>query len=226
MNSNLPARLLKPAANYLAQARTTPLARVAFVLDATESRKEGWDLATSLTAQMFNEAWRLGGISIQLAYWSGDKFDFTGWAVGVHELTSRMRRIQCVSGMTQFSSAFAHIRNEHARAPIAAVVIVGDAVEEDPHQLYATATGLPLLFLCQEGNNAAGFPGNDGKVTVEEVFCELARLTRGAYAKFDSNSAGQLADWLRAVAVFVAGGRTALERLGTDGARKLLTQLK
>jgi hypothetical protein len=84
---------------------------------------------------------------------------------------------------------------------------------------------LPPLFLCQEGNNVAGVPGNDPKVTVEEVFCELARLTRGAYAKFDSNSAGQLADWLRAVAAFAAGGRIALERLRTDSARKLLTQL-
>ena len=64
MSSNLPARLLKPGAKYLARGQTTPLARVAFVLDATESRNPTWDLATSLTSQMFSEAWRLGGISI------------------------------------------------------------------------------------------------------------------------------------------------------------------
>ena len=130
-----------------------------------------------------------------------------------------------MSGATQFKNAFLHIRNEHGRGPIAAAVIVGDAVEENPHSLYDAATGLPPLFLCQEGNNKAMFPGSGGTVTVEEVFRELARLTGGACAKFDLDSAGQLAGWLRAVAAYAARGQTALERWGTDSARKLLTQL-
>ena len=58
------------------------------------------------------------------------------------------------------------------------------------------------------------------------MFRELARLTKGAYAKFDSGAARELAELLRAVAVFAAGGMRALTDLRTEGAHRLLTQLK
>ena len=53
-----------------------------------------------------------------------------------------------------------------------------------------------------------------------------ARLSRGAYSKFTAGSARELAELLRAVAVFATGGLTALADLRTDSARKLLGQLK
>jgi hypothetical protein len=55
------------------------------------------------------------------------------------------------------------------------------------------------------------------------VFPELARRTKGAFAKFDSNAARELADLLRAVAAFATGGIKALTDLRTEGARTLLT---
>jgi hypothetical protein len=58
------------------------------------------------------------------------------------------------------------------------------------------------------------------------VFRELKRLTHGGYAKFDSNASRELAELLRAVAAFAAGGLTALADLRTEGARRLLSQLK
>ncbi len=47
--------------------------------------------------------------------------------------------------------------------------------------------------------------------TAKQTFKELARLTKGAYCRFDASSAGQLRDLLRAVAVYAAGGRKALD---------------
>jgi hypothetical protein len=79
----------------------------------------------------------------------------------------------------------------------------------------AAAAGLPQLFLFQEGADPKA----------EIVFRELARLTKGAYAKFDSGASRELAELLRAVAAFAAGGMRALTELRTDGARRLLTQL-
>jgi hypothetical protein len=81
--------------------------------------------------------------------------------------------------------------------------------------LYDAAVGLPPLFLFQEGADPRA----------EAAFRELARLTKGAYAKFDSGAARELAELLRAVAAFAAGGMRALTELRTDGARRLLTQL-
>jgi hypothetical protein len=50
-------------------------------------------------------------------------------------------------------------------------------------------------------------------------------LTKGAYSSFAPGAVRELGELLRGIAVFAAGGRAALERLGTDSARKLLTQL-
>ena len=59
----------------------------------------------------------------------------------------------------------------------------------------------------------------------ERTFRQIAKLTQGAYCRFDMNSAGQLRDLLRAVAVYAAGGRRALADLGKrrGGAAAALT---
>ena len=57
---------------------------------------------------------------------------------------------------------------------------------------------------------------------------EIARLTGGAYSRFDSGSADQLRELLSAVAVYAAGGRAALEAFSTsrgNGPRGLLEQI-
>jgi hypothetical protein len=85
------------------------------------------------------------------------------------------------------------------------MVYVGDCVEEDLDHLGGLAGELGMLnvpvFLFQEGFD----PG------AERTFREIARLTGGAYCRFDTNSPQQLRDLLNAVAVYAAGGRQALE---------------
>ena len=84
-------------------------------------------------------------------------------------------------------------------------------MEENPGTLYDATIGLPPMFLFQEGDDPR----------VAEVFKEHARLTKGAYERFDPGAARELAEQLRAVAAFSVGGLTALADLRTDGARKL-----
>ena len=67
------------------------------------------------------------------------------------------------------------------------------------------------------------------RVTIEKLcrcFREIARLTHGAYFRFDTGAARELAELLRAVAVYAAGGMTALAARGDAGAVKLLRQMK
>src|SRR5262249_32498806 len=73
------------------------------------------------------------------------------------------------------------------------------------------ASGL-LVFMFQEGHDRE----------VEQVFREIARLTRGAYCRFNPGAVRQLAD-LCAVAVYAAGGMTALAARRDAGAVKLLS---
>lgn len=87
------------------------------------------------------------------------------------------------------------------------MVIVGDSLEEGVDKIGALAGELGLLgvpaFLFHEGNNpVAAF-----------AFQQIAKLTRGAYCRFDAASAKTLKELLAAVAVYAAGGRLALEDL-------------
>jgi hypothetical protein len=62
----------------------------------------------------------------------------------------------------------------------------------------------------------------------EHAFREIARLTGGAWCRFDPGAAAQLRDLLRAAAAYAAGGRQALLRLSRtgSGAAQLLGQMK
>ena len=101
----------------------------------------------------------------------------------------------------------------------AAMVYVGDCMEENVDDLCQTAGELSLLglplFLFQEGHDSLATQG----------FKELARLTRGVHCKFDAGSARQLAELLSAVAVYAAGGQKALsDHAGTSQGGKLLLE--
>src|SRR5262249_36169143 len=102
---------------------------------------------------------------------------------------------------------------------VSALVFVGDACEEDDDELIPAASelgqvGVPL-FMFQEGNNHVA----------QHTFREIARVTRGAYCRFDSGSAKQLGELLKAVAVFAVGGFAAVEASKDPGAVKLFSQL-
>jgi hypothetical protein len=143
--------------------------------------------------------------------------------------------IRCASGATKIAQVLRHIRGENAREKVNAAVFVGDACEEMRGALYDAAANLNVpLFVFQEGDNLALYVdphtglvrGDDPPQTVENVFRELARITNGAYGKFNAGAAKKLGKLLRAVAAFAVGGIAALADQHTDSARKLLRQMK
>lgn len=72
----------------------------------------------------------------------------------------------------------------------------------------------------------AGFFDESARVRSLHPVREVARLTHGAYCRLDPGAARQLAELLRAVAVYAAGGMTALAARRDAGAVKLLSQMK
>jgi hypothetical protein len=197
----------------------TATGRLVFALDATMSRQETWDSACRLQSEMFAEADKVGGLEVQLIYYRGlSECRTSHWTGSTTELSNLMVRISCQAGETQIEKVLAHIRKEHASEPVNAVIFIGDACEEvPPGPLYDVAVKLGVpIFLFQEGNDDE----------VEAIFRQLARLTGGAYARFDTGAARQLGDLLKAVAAFATGGRKALADMHSDSARKLLGQLK
>ena len=211
-------KTLKPAATGGKRGR------LVFALDATMSRQPTWDSACALQADMFREAAAIGGLDIQLVYFRGlGECRASGWVAGSEKLADLMSRIDCRGGHTQIGKVLAHARQEHARRKVQALVFVGDAMEEAVDDLCQAAGELGLLgvpvFMFQEGSDGVA----------ENAYREIARLSRGAYCRFDTGSAHELGELLRAVAAYAAGGLKALADLSarkSTGARMLLAQLK
>jgi len=198
--------------------------RLVFALDATMSRQPTWDSACALQADMFREAASIGGLDIQLVYFRGlGECRASGWVAGSEKLAELMSRIDCRGGHTQIGKVLSHARQEHARQKVQALVFVGDAMEEAVDDLCQAAGELGILgvpvFMFQEGNDGVA----------ESAYREIARLSRGAYCRFDTGAAHELGELLRAVAAYAAGGIKALSDLSARKAgvaRKLLAQLK
>jgi hypothetical protein len=191
--------------------------RLVFALDATMSRQATWDAAIELQAGMFAETAKIGGLQVQLVFFRGNECRSSEWTTNAQVLAAKMRKISCVGGVTQWGRVLEHVRQEHKRKPISAMIIVGDCCEEPPGALHDIAAGLgaPIFAFLE---------GSDQKA--EQVFRRLSELTRGFYAKFDAGSASQLAGLLRATAVYAAGGLRALERRRDLESIKLLEHLK
>ena len=201
-------------------ARIDPVrARLIFALDATASRQPTWDTAAQLQGEMFATVAANGNLDVQLVYFRGyGECVASRWLSDAASLAAVMSRIDCRAGHTQIKKVLTHARREHAREKIGALVVVSDACEEVPADLYAEAHelgGVPV-FMFQEGSNES----------VAEVYGQIARISGGAYCKFDSGAAQRLADLLKAVAAFAAGGIQALADQKTEAARLLLTQIK
>ena len=216
---------------FLAQVRQLPRStpagkrgRLIFALDATMSRQPAWDTACRLQADMFREAASIGGLDIQLAYYRGlGECRVSGWVGQAERLAHLMSAIDCRGGRTQIGKIIAHAGRETRRARVQTLVFVGDAMEEDLDDLCHSAGELGLLsvpaFMFQEG----------GDPIAEQAFREIARLTRGAYCRFDPGAAHELAALLRAAAAYAAGGMRALADLSVRrdaGAIKLIEQMR
>lgn len=194
--------------------------RIVFALDATMSRQPTWDAACQLQGEMFEEVGRVGGLSVQLVYFrSFNECRASKWVSDTGALRNLMTGLEVRAGRTQIGKVLTHVRREGKLRRVNALVYVGDAMEESVDELAHRAGELGLLgvpaFMFQEGRDAEA----------ERAFREIARLSKGAYMRFDAGAAQELAKLLRAVARYAAGGRRALEGGGATE-RRLLEQLK
>lgn len=210
-------------AKAIAPAPQGSRGRLMFALDATMSRQPTWDRACDIQAGMFAAAGAVGGLDVQLVYFRGfGECRASQWVSQSARLGALMGRIDCRGGRTQIAKVLAKAIEETRRAPVQALVYIGDAMEEDADWLATRAGELGLLkvpiFVFQER----------AEPMATLAFRDIARLSGGAHLSFNDCASAELAKLLRAVAVYAAGGRKALEdqsRAGDEGARLLLQKL-
>jgi hypothetical protein len=204
--------------------RADVAARLIFAVDATASRQPTWDRACQIQGEMFLATHDLGGLAVQLCYYRGFReMRASKWLLDESALLGQMSAVRCEGGYTQIERLLNHALREHAQEPVKALVFIGDAIEENPDRLAGKAgeaglAGLPL-FMFQEGDD----PG------VQHIFRDMARLSGGAWARFDHHSARELAELLGAVARYAAAGKQGLlahDSSGDDKVKLLLNQLK
>lgn len=200
-------------------AKVDPVrARLMFGIDATASRQSTWDRAAHLQSQMFSTVAAIGGLDVQLVYYRGhEECTKSGWLSDPRALAAAMTRVDCRAGSTQIRKVLAHASRENARKKISVLILVSDACEEEPSDLYDVASELGVpCFMFQEGDDEQ----------VAEIYRKIARMTGGAFCSFDEGAADRLADLLKAVAAFAVGGTKALAAQNSEAARLLLTQVK
>ncbi len=210
---------------FLAEARFLApggrAGRLVFALDATMSRQPTWDLACQLQAAMFDAAAKVGGLEVQLVYFRGHgEARASGFVSDGAALKRLMTGIACHGGLTQIGRVLEHAVRAATKAPVAALVYVGDAMEENIDRLCQTAGTLGL-------RNTRAFMFHEGAdPSAALAFREIARLTGGAYLPFDVRAAGELRALLAAVGAYAAGGRPALEAARTGAASRLLADMR
>jgi hypothetical protein len=183
--------------------------RLVFALDATASRQPSWDRACRIQGEMFEATAALGGLDVKLVYYRGfTECKASRWMTTAADLHRVMRAVSCIGGETQIERVLAHALAENQKQRVNALVFVGDAMEENVDRLCQLAGELGLkgvpVFLFHEG----------GDPVAAAAFQQMAKLSRGAYLRFDLASADRLKDLLGAVAVYAAGGYRALSAYG------------
>ena len=199
-------------------------ARLIFSLDATASRQGTWDVASQLQNEMFLSTQSLGGLNVQLCYFRGfGEFFSSDWQSNPDEILRIMSTIQCQAGATQLHRLLQHTIEENQSRKIKGLIYIGDAMEENIDVLAQLAGKLGLLnvplFMFQERHDPVA----------KAAFTELSRLSSGAYCQFDSASADQLKELLKAVAIYAAGGLKALQdfsAVASSGVKLIEQQLR
>ena len=211
---------------FLRQAKAVAATRAAggrliLALDATMSRQPTWDMACALQAEMFDAVGKAGSLGVQLVYFRGlGECRASKFVSDTAELKRLMTDISCRGGHTQIGKVLGHALKETAAGKVDALVFIGDAMEEQLDDLAAKAGNLGLrgvpVFVFQEGRDPIA----------ERAFKEIARLSKGAWFRFDRNSAATLAKLLSAVAVFATGGLKALEARGRPEDRLMIESMR
>lgn len=170
---------------------------------------------------MFDSTLKGPSVAIQLCYYRGLADFFTSpWLTQPAALLSALEQVDCVGGATQIERLLQHyVSAGTSQTPVRGLIFIGDAVEEPEERLFALAGQCGIkkqpIFIFQEGTDNH----------VARIFENMARLSGGAYARFNEHSAATLQGFLGAVVRFAQGGRDALRLSGQESDKLLLSKL-
>jgi hypothetical protein len=187
-----------------------------------------WDRIKVIQPDMF----AVGPVEVKFAYFGAEgaqqvrPYVATRWVANADDMADILDhgRANCVCGCyVQVSDILQQALRETQKAPVEAVVIVGDHFHGDLNAAVKIARLLRAagtrLFLLQQGNSDR---------STESAFKEIAAANGGACIQFNPHVervAERLPQMLEAVSHFAVGGEAALEARGDEAANLLLGQM-
>jgi hypothetical protein len=132
---------------------------------------------------MFRSTAPIGALSVQLVYYRGDgECRASKWVESGEQLAQLMHKINCEGGITQIGKVLQHARRETEKAPVQALIFIGDAMEEELDELAGAAAELGRLrtpaHMFQEGHN----------LKVQSAFRLIALRSGGKYHQFNTST--------------------------------------
>jgi len=148
---------------------------------------------------------------MRLTYFRGrDEFQTTSWSNDLNVLTQWMDSVSCISGDTQIAKVLSDAVAQARQGKIAAVLYVGDCMEESTATLYSYAGQLGELkvpvYLFQEGTDRDAF----------RTFAEIARLTGGRHVEFKTGNFKEMSDMAKVVIAQASGNPRAIAAVRDD----------
>ena len=188
--------------------------RIGFIIDATGSRHATWEQAQMVQAKMFAALKGGDAMALRLIHFGGDELTDHGWERDSGTIAAHMAQTRCVGGSTQIVPGLAEFRRDARDLMAQAIILVGDAFEENSDEAFALAHELKAkgckVFSFLEGND----------MSAQSVFQELAEITGGKFARFGDDL--PLSDLCVGVALLAAGDKIAAGRIKNENVKHLL----
>ncbi|MBV9066261.1 MAG: VWA domain-containing protein [Methylobacteriaceae bacterium] len=201
--------IAKPTAALPVLATGGP--RFVVSLDATLSRANTWREARAIQGELFKlMASRRARLAVRLTHFGGGKFKALDWCDDVRELQAYMAAVSCSIGGTQIADVLDDTFSQGVRGPVSALIYTGDACEEKQARLCGLAMQLRCIgvpaFMFQEGRSRK----------TARVFEQIASITGGAYARFETGAFRDLAGLFKVAVTARSKNPAMLARIRED----------
>lgn len=194
--------LKRARARFKAYQQANRISRIGLVIDATASRNATWNEAQEIQRRMFS-ALSAKSIALRLMHFGANELSDLGWQENASTVAAHMASVRCQSGLTRFTWALPRFPSDDAPTCASAVIVIGDAFEEDFEYLAQIAKDMAAkhikVFSFLEWNDPEA----------ERAFKALAEITGGAFASFGDEL--PLADLCEGVALLTGGKQDQIE---------------
>lgn len=191
--------------------------KIAFLFDATGSRRNTWEEAQKWQEEIINE-FASAGAEVGIVVHRGGKVKNLGWLTNGHDAKSKMAETTCKGGYTQIAKGLRACAEGPDDKNPKAIIMVGDDYEEEEEHYTKVANEL------KKKNIPVHAFLEDNKPSGKEVYEKIANITGGVFIKLGPDM--PLKDLVRSLFVYSIEGKAKFEIELAEGNAAALVLVK